>query len=96
MAHKDQYPVRRVELSGSTVAEDSQTEDDATNDVLTFTNPITAVEVYHSEETPQDFTINGLTLTIAAGGWRSPIGGTPGKTVGLPNGVTGIIVTPLE
>jgi hypothetical protein len=81
---------------GQSVAESSQTEADATEDVLTFGAPITAIEIYHSEESAQEFVVNGLTLTIAAGGWRSPVGGTPGATVELPNGVTGIIVTRLE
>lgn len=89
-------PVHVSELSGSIVAESSQTESDATGDVLTFSAPITAIEIFHSEGTPQDFVVNGLTVTVAAGGWRSPVGGTPSASVTLPNGVTGVVVTRLE
>jgi len=85
----------RVQLSGSKVAEDSQTEADATSDVLTFSADIEALEIYHSENTAQDFVVNGLTLKIASGGWRGPVGGTPAATVTLPTGVTGIVVTRL-
>lgn len=86
----------RGSLSGQQVAEDSQTESDATSNVLTFAANIYAVEIYHSEATPQEFEINGLTISIAAGGWRSEIGGEPAATVTLPSGVTGIVVTRLE
>lgn len=85
-----------VTLYGMRVAEDSQTEGDATEDVLTFSAPIRALEIFHSEETPQDFTVNGITVTVAGGGWRSLIGGTPSASVTLPNGVTGVVVTRLE
>ena len=84
-----------VGITGSSAAEDSQTEADATSDVLTFAAPVAAIEIYHSEATAQDFVVNGLTLTIAAGGWRSPVGGTPSAEVTLPSGVTGVIVTRL-
>lgn len=86
---------RRV-ISGNRVAENSQTEGDASADVLTFSGRIFSVEIYHSEATAQEFVINGLTLSVAGGGWRSEIGGVPGFTVTLPTGVTGIIVTRLE
>lgn len=79
-----------VQLSGSNVAE-MQDQSDATEDVLTFAANITSIEIYHSEATPQIFTVNGLTLIVAAGGWRSPIAGTPGKTVGIPTGVNCIV-----
>lgn len=90
-----EYQAKPVVVFGSVVAEDSKTEDDATEGVLTFAAPIRAVEIFHSEETAQDFVVNGLTVTVAAGGWRSPIGGTPSASVTLPNGVTGVVVTRL-
>lgn len=79
-----------MSLSGSNVAE-MQDQSDATADVLTFSENITSIEIYHSEATPQSFTVNGLTLIVAAGGWRSPIAGTPGATVGIPTGVNCIV-----
>ena len=60
-------------------------------DVLTFSENISSIEIYHSESTPQSFAVNGLTLIVAAGGWRSPIAGTPGVTVGIPTGVNCIV-----
>ena len=85
-----------VQVVGSSVAEASQTEADATANVLTFSAAVMAIEIYHSETSAQDFIVNGLTLKIAAGGWRGPVSGTPAATVTLPAGVTGIVVTRLE
>lgn len=96
MYHFEERVPTYVLQVGMEVAESSQTESDAEDDVLTFEENLIAVEVFHSEETPQDFVVNGLTVTVASGGWRSLIGGNPAKTVGLPSGVTGIIVTPLR
>ena len=86
-ATKDAF---NVQLSGSKVAE-MQDQSDATADVLTFSENISSIEIYHSEATPQSFAVNGLTLIVAAGGWRSPIAGTPGATVGIPTGVNCIV-----
>lgn len=83
-----------VQLLGSSAAE-SKTESNAVADVVTFSAPITAVEVYHSEATPQVFVINGISLTIPSGGWRSSVAGVPAATVTLPSGITGVIVTRL-
>lgn len=77
-------------LSRQTVTE-CQDQDDADNNVLTFSDDIYALEIYHNEDTAQEFTANGLTLTIAPGGWRSPIGGTPAATVTIPAGVDCIV-----
>ena len=82
--------IGKVQLSGSNVAE-MQDQNDATADVLTFSENISSIEIYHSEATPQSFAVNGLTLIVAAGGWRSPIAGTPGVTVGIPTGVNCIV-----
>lgn len=79
-----------VSLSGSKV-EECQDQDDADANVLTFAANISALEIYHNEATAQEFTVNGLTLTIASGGWRSPIGGTPAATVTIPAGVDCIV-----
>jgi len=85
-----------VQLVGSSVAEDSKTEANAVANVLTFSAAVAAIEIYHSEATAQTFVVNGLSLIIAAGGWRGPVGGTPAATVTLPAGVTGVVVTRLE
>ena len=76
-----------VKQSGNTVAE-QLAETDAVTDVLTFSATIESIEIYHNEATSQDFIVNGLTLTINSGGWRSLIGGTPSVEVTIPTGVT--------
>ena len=76
-----------VSQSGNTVVEQLN-ETDAVLDVLTFLATIESIEIYHDEVTSQDFVVNGLTLTIGSGGWRSPIGGIPSVEVTIPTGVT--------
>jgi hypothetical protein len=79
-----------VQLSGSTLAE-QKTQADAVANVITFTGDITAIEIYHEEATWQEFIVNGITITIPAGGYRTPIGGTIAKTVTIPAGVNCIV-----
>ena len=79
-----------VQLSGSTLAE-QKTNADAVANVLTFTENISAIEIYHEEATWQTFTVNGISLTIPAGGYRTPIAGTVAKTVTIPAGVNCIV-----
>ena len=73
-------------LIGSTV-EESKTQADADSNVITFSANIDGVEIYHAEDTGQEFVVNGITLAVPAGGWRALIGGTPGKTVTIPANV---------
>ena len=79
-----------VKLTGSKV-EEQKTESDATSNVITFSEPIQSIEIYHDEATPQTFVVNGLSLKIASGGWRSPVGGTPSAQVTIPAGVSCIV-----
>ena len=79
-----------VYISGNVVAE-MKDQSDATADVLTFSENINAIEIYHSEATPQEFVVNGLTLIIAAGGWRSPIGGVSAATITIPTGLNCVV-----
>ena len=72
---------------GNTVSEQLN-ETDAVLEVLTFSANIENIEIYHDEASPQDFIINGLTLKVASGGWRSPIGGTPSAEVTIPAAIT--------
>jgi hypothetical protein len=66
-------------------------ETDAVSNVLTFAEPITAIEIYHEAAGWQTFTVNGLTLTVPPGGYRTLLGGTPGTTVGIPAAVACIV-----
>lgn len=62
-----------------------------TNLAITFTLNILAIEIYHEEATWQTFTVNGLALKIPAGGYRTPVGGTPATTVAIPAGISCIV-----
>ena len=73
-----------TQLSGSILAE-QLTNDDAVANVLTFSENISIIEIFHEELTWQKFTVNGVTLTVPGGGYRSPIGGTPAATVTIPS-----------
>lgn len=82
----DERGILQVVILGSTV-EESKTQADAASNVITFAANIDGVEIYHAEDTGQEFVVNGLTLAVPAGGWRALIGGTPGKTVTIPANV---------
>jgi hypothetical protein len=79
-----------AQLTGSILAE-QKTQADADNNVITFTGDITAIEIYHKEATWQEFIVNGITITIPVGGYRTPIGGTVAKTVTIPAGIDCIV-----
>lgn len=74
-----------------TVIVEQKTQADATSDKVTFSAAIKAIEIYHAENTAQEFVVNGLTLKIPAGGYRTRIGGTPSAEVTLPASVTCIL-----
>lgn len=82
--------LRPIQLSGSILAE-QKTQADAVANVITFTGDIDAIEIYHEELSWQDFTVNGITLKIPSGGYRTPIAGTVAKTVTIPAGVNCIV-----
>jgi len=79
-----------MQLTGSILAE-QKTQADAVDNVITFTENISAIEIYHAEPTWQTFTVNGIALTIPAGGYRTPIAGTVAKTITIPAGVNCIV-----
>ena len=79
-----------VQLSGSNLAE-QKTQADAANNVITFTENISTIEIYHAEPTWQTFTVNGIAITVPAGGYRTPVGGVAAKTVTIPANVNCIV-----
>lgn len=79
-----------TQLSGSKLTE-QKTNADAVANVITFSTNIYAIEIYHEAATWQVFIVNGITLQIPPGGYRTPIGGTPGLTVTIPAGLTCIV-----
>jgi hypothetical protein len=79
-----------VTLNGSLLQE-QKTQADAVSNVITFSVNITAIEIYHEESTWQEFGVNGLTLHVPAGGYRTLIGGTPAATVTIPSGINCIV-----
>lgn len=89
---KDKVTLRNlaVRLIGI-VLEEQLTNADAVNNVLTFSKNITNIEIFHNEATWQEFIVNGLTLTIPSGGYRTAVGGTLGLTVGIPIGINCIV-----
>jgi len=76
------YPVS-TQLTGSILVE-QLTNSDAVSNILTFSEPITSIEIYHEEITWQEFIINGITMSIPGGGYRTPVGGTPSAEVTIP------------
>jgi hypothetical protein len=86
----DKHNIQDVSLTGSITTE-QKTNTDAAENVITFSANISAIEIYHNEVALQSFVVNGLTLKIASGGWRSPIGGTPATTVTIPAGTTCVV-----
>ena len=79
-----------IQLSGS-ILQEQKTQTDAVSNVITFTGDINAIEIYHAEATWQTFTVNGISITVPAGGYRTPVGGTVAKTVTIPSGVNCIV-----
>ena len=68
--------------------EEQLSDDDAdVNNILTFSEDINAVEIWHNETGLEEFEVNGLSLKIGPGGWRSAIGGTASSEVEIPDGV---------
>lgn len=79
-----------VQVTGSKL-EEQKTQADAVANVITFSSNIQSIEIFHQEATWQTFVVNGLTINVPAGGYRSPIGGTPAATVTIPANVSCIV-----
>lgn len=78
-------------LSSGLMLQEQKNQDEAVDDVITFAENITAIEIFHQEATWQTFVVNGVTLTIPSGGYHTIIGGTIAKTVTIPTGVNCIV-----
>ena len=79
-----------VQLSGS-ILQEQKTNTDAVANVITMSANISASEIYHEAVTWQTFIVNGVTFQVPAGGYRTPVGGTPGATVTIPTGLTCLV-----
>lgn len=88
---KEEYIVVKPMAPEGTVIVEQKTQDDAESNKVTFSAPIKAIEIYHAEATAKDFVVNGLTLKIPAGGYRTRVGGTPSAEVTIPASVTCIL-----
>lgn len=88
-ASTDQWEMN-VNLIGNVLVE-QKTQAEAVANVLTFSANIYAIEIYHEEETWQSFTVNGITINVPAGGYRTPVGGTPAATVTIPANINCIV-----
>ena len=74
-------------LTGSILAE-QKNNTNAVNNVITFSAPITAVEIIHEESTWQTFIVNGISFKVPQGVYSRSIGGTPSAEVTIPTGIT--------
>ena len=88
---KAEYIVVKPMAPEGTVIVEQKTQANATSNKVTFSAAIKAIEIYHAENTAQDFVVNGLTLKIPAGGYRTRVGGTPSAEVTIPATVTCIL-----
>ena len=79
-----------AELTGSIFVEQLSNTDAVAN-VITFSAPITAVEIIHEETNWQTFIVNGITFTIPPGVYSRQIGGTPSAEVTIPTGITCVV-----
>jgi len=73
------------------VVDEQRTESDAVSDVITFSDDIFSIEIYHEEATWQDFIVNGISLKVPRGGYRTLVGGTAGKLVTIPPGISCLV-----
>jgi len=71
--------------------EEQLTEADADANVITFSEVIEAIEIYHEEATWQSFIVNGLTIKIPSGGWSRPVGGVASTQVTIPSGISCLV-----
>lgn len=88
---KEEYIMVKPMASEGTVIVEQKTQADAQSNKVTFSAPIKAIEIYHAEATAKDFTVNGFTLKVPPGGYRTRVGGTPSAEVTLPASVTCIL-----
>jgi len=88
---KEEYIMVKPMAPEGTVIVEQKTQADAESNKVTFSAPIKAIEIYHAEATAKDFIVNGLTLKIPAGGYRTRVGGTPSAEVTIPASVTCIL-----
>lgn len=77
----------RDNITGGQIVEQLNQDDADESNILTFSANINAVEIYHNESSMQTFIVNGISLDIAGGGWRSRVGGTPSNEVTIPAGI---------
>lgn len=82
------FPMRLV---GSALAE-QQTEADATDGVLTFTDNISCIEIFNTSAVDGTFTVNGIAIIVPTNGsLKTLVGGTPGKTVTVAGATTYVV-----
>jgi hypothetical protein len=76
----------RAEVRGSRILEMKDNTQAVSNE-LTFQNAIDGVDIWHNENGLLTFVVNGVSLKVARGGWRSLVGGVPSNVVTIPAGV---------
>lgn len=81
-----------VSLSGSNLQE-QKTEANAVTGTLTFSAPISVIEIYNTDATNDgNFVVNGISIRVPAGKvWKDGVGGTQGATVTITGSTTYIV-----
>jgi len=80
-----------MKLTGSILAEQKTNDDADANHILTFSAPITAIEIIHEESTWQTFIVNGITFKVPQGVYSRSIDGTPSVEVTIPAGIVCVV-----
>lgn len=95
-AIKDTSGIKRIEqgvtLSGATLQE-QKNESDASGGSVSFSNNISAIEIYNTSVSDGTFTVNGIAIKVPKGEVFGPVmvGGTPGLSVSVSGAATYVI-----
>ena len=76
-----------VQVLYQAVAESKDQTDASVQNVIEFDAPIRGIAIHHDEAGAEDFIVNGLTIKVPPGGWRSAISGVASENVTIPNDV---------
>lgn len=76
--------VVETRIVGTRIVEQKTQDDADESGVIEFEDNIVAVEIYHEEDTWQEFEINGLDIMIPPGGYKVTVGGVPSKEIVIP------------
>lgn len=70
---------------------ESKTNSDAVDDVITFSERVNGIEIYHENASNQEFEVNGITINVPPYGYTAAMGGIPSDEVTIPSGLICIV-----